>query len=1018
MKTAKRFCVSLCFPILFVFQWFDLFSQAMNDPNLYADSMRYTAEGIALYDSLMTIHADDTSQTAMAISSESGVWYHYVHQWYVNNPLPSGPQGDDDGTMCYNWNFDETSQDYDEIAGYKMFDGSNMGLHPLNCDVSDIPFIPLPEMAFPQPPPNNNFRFDLNPNNNGNIFQLSVPDRERANYHSMELMNDEDDYNLFGIIKPISPTGNRSIRINNDWTKFHVNKLARTFLVDEQNPIYYFSFSVLMQEPINHPLKDKPFFKAQMVDANGGTIDEMCLVSSVDNDAVQIWPGEIPAEPFTYTQWQCDSFDLSGYEDQWVTIEFIASDCAEGAHWGYVYVSNICVPCSEIPSISLNPIDTSCNHLPIEVCGNLYLPNDYELQTLKLEIWHNQNRHKILTNPVHDVQTGNFCFSIDASDLTGLPVQGYDVYAVAELINPNNDPATVRSVSANPNTGDINNDFYIGLKDDECLNVEFSNDCKDSTKYYVQITYDPTSVYGLFEIDIENIVGNLGGSNFATDVVSFDPITGNIFLQIIPGSLPDSCPYLLTLTIPYIGDGEFIFTREVCPVQCFKAGEFNPEILECYNSSELITVCGEYLPPSTDLGNLELISILISYHNLALGTSGIIQPEFDIDNNILCFTGDFLSIEGCYEIQITLNYEASNGDKYFYTVGEFSEGEDNDICFNPNGCCPDSLFLVWMADLNNMTCLDAGSSGEKQIAMEFVLYFPDGYVDCENEPVFEDGYFDYNDYTYSSITNSIHVEGIYHITDIEGFDEDYVIRGTIDLCKEGDSTICPATFEIAKIDCHSNCSEDPCADGVECNATLDVTYVHGGWTYLTYCVYLIDPLVECDYGDYDIYIYDEWGIVLSHSVNPARVGINGYYCIEFEYETELEELCFDILIYNDCTELDYCESTICVENEAIWGGGSIESRSENTSEAKFNLIPNPVSTDQIVIISDLLYATKAQISIYGLYGQILYSNINTGLVRGNGKLDIAELSDGYYILKITLPENSEFVQFIPFVVIK
>src|SRR5690606_4516602 len=99
-----------------------------------------------------------------------------------------------------------------------------------------------------------------------------------------------------------------------------------------------------------------------------------------------------------------------------------------------------------------------------------------------------------------------------------------------------------------------------------------------------------------------------------------------------------------------------------------------------------------------------------------------------------------------------------------------------DICFPLDDCCPE-IDLVWMADLENMECIDGGSSGEKIIAMDFVLYLPDGYIDCSNEPVFEDGYFDYTTYTYSSTTNTIHIVGEYHISDISGFDEDYVVRG-------------------------------------------------------------------------------------------------------------------------------------------------------------------------------------------------------------------------------------------------
>jgi hypothetical protein len=434
-------------------------------------------------------------------------------------------------------------------------------------------------------------------------------------------------------------------------------------------------------------------------------------------------------------------------------------------------------------------------------------------------------------------------------------------------------------------------------------------------------------------------------------------------------------------------------------------------------------LCGRLTFGAEDFEFVDLeLQVTHSGEILLTGGDYTYDPEtgefcFDVDESFFSTLDD-----DCYDIYAVAYLINQYGDTVSVRTLSIKENTvesyDNDLCIPIEECCPDTLNFIWLADLDNIECIDAGSSGEKIISMEFVLYLPEGYVDCDYEPVFENGYFDYDDYTYSSTTNSIHVKGEYHITDISGFDEDYVIRGTIDLCNEEDSTVCPATFEIAKIDCHSNCSEDPCAEGVECNASLDVTYVHGGWTYLTFCVYLLEPLGECGYGDYDIYIYDEWGIVLSHSVNPGRVGTNGFYCVEFEYETELEELCFDILIYNDCTELVYCESTICVDNEAFWGGGNIESRSATSVNSGFKIIPNPVSVDQIAIVSDRLSATNAQVSIYGIYGQTLQSDSDVDLIQGQGRLDITDLHEGYYFLKVTLPEQPDFVQYIPFVVIK
>lgn len=767
---------------------------------IYADSMMLTPIGDSMYDYFMTLPSDFTDSTELTINAYAGAMDYFIGTWYRDfGFITCEPTLEPADTTCHNYHWELSEQSDTILVGWELWD-QRRGMIAA-CNTEDVNWKPLPLESRPTVSENSSpeYRFNLDPNDNGSITLLSTTLRVLANFLSFELYEDEPDVIIPHLISSTPPSGNRSIRINNEHDRFHINSMRRQFEVEEENATYYYSYAFVMEDPNDtaHGPTLNPFFRVVIYDDSCNVLEERCTIANINDEDVDVIHLS-GYSPIVYKRWTCDSFQLKEYIGDTITIEFIAADCGLGAHFGYAYVADICDDCSCMPHISFNENETECG-IP-DLCGVLTFCDDYEFVDMELEVTQESEIYLSGGDYNYDPATGEFCFDVDTSFFSGLDDGGYDIYAVAYLINPSGDTITVRTLTVNPN--------------------------------------------------------------------SVDSVDNDIFIPI--------------------------------------------------------------------------------------------------------------------EI-----------------------------------CCPDTLNFIWLADLDNMTCIDAGSSGEKIISMEFVLYLPEGYVDCDNEPVFEDGYFDYTDYTYSATTNTIHISGEYHIDDISGFDEDYVVRGYIDLCQEEDtSTVCPATFEIAKIDCHSNCSEDPCAEGVECDATLDVTYVDSGWTYLTLCVNLLELSGECDYGDYDLYVYDEYGVVLSHSVIAGRVDRNGVYCVEIEYETELEEICFDIVVYNDCTELDYCESTICVENEAFWGGGNIERRSSDIQKNHFRVVPNPVSTDEITIISSNPTINQATLSLFASDGHIIMAGRPLDLTTGRGRLDISLLNQGYYYMKVTTIGSVVSDQYIPFVIIK
>jgi hypothetical protein len=334
--------------------------------------------------------------------------------------------------------------------------------------------------------------------------------------------------------------------------------------------------------------------------------------------------------------------------------------------------------------------------------------------------------------------------------------------------------------------------------------------------------------------------------------------------------------------------------------------------------------------------------------------------------------------------------------------------------------CPSDFKLNWIADLSKIECVYEHGQVDKIIHIEFTLLIPDGFEYCDENPIFEDGSLSNATYDYDPTSNTLSIIGDYHITNVSGFEEDFVIRGVINLCQEGNLGItCPAEFEIAKINCSDGCAMDPCSDGVTCTGSIHfitITAQHEA-EYIA-CVTLpedTDPNDDCDYGDFIIYVKRNNVLIHTEHVSLNSVQYN-QYCFDF-YDSPLTQLpCFEIEIYNQCFHETYCIATICAEPAPPINDGKVTSRS-TSSFNQFYLVPNPISSSVLSILSDNKLKTSIKIDLIDINGLKIINGSQLVLTEGRGSLNISNVSSGYYYVRISDEANSYSFN-LPLIVIK
>ncbi|UPT71349.1 MAG: T9SS type A sorting domain-containing protein [Flavobacterium sp. JAD_PAG50586_2] len=212
--------------------------------------------------------------------------------------------------------------------------------------------------------------------------------------------------------------GNKCIKLNNEQGLGSSDQttVSRYFPNINQATID-FNFSLVMDNKPAHGQEIQPFFRVRVKDQFNNIVDEICIVADPDNCLFNVIYVSNNRRVL-YTNWICARLNVGEILNQPGTIEFTVSDCQPSAHFGTVYIDNICGTICATPQLgALNTEPTNINcpdmtgNTPIQVCGTYQPPVNATLNSISLDI--TQNGVVIGTmNAPTQLTASTFCFTI------------------------------------------------------------------------------------------------------------------------------------------------------------------------------------------------------------------------------------------------------------------------------------------------------------------------------------------------------------------------------------------------------------------------------------------------------------------------------------------------------------------------------------------------------------------------------------------------------------------------------
>ncbi|MBN9337259.1 MAG: hypothetical protein J0I88_05345, partial [Chryseobacterium sp.] len=134
--------------------------------------------------------------------------------------------------------------------------------------------------------------------------------------------------------------------------------------------------------------------------------------------------------------WQSGLLDISSIpNNEEFTVEFMASRCGLGGHFGYAYVDDICLLHSNesfVGSIDLSPLNAVCPTLPINVSGVFTVPNSggvtASVKNITLKLF-NESGATVYTTQSATIDNVNkkFNFVLSNSDFPNTNQANYNV---------------------------------------------------------------------------------------------------------------------------------------------------------------------------------------------------------------------------------------------------------------------------------------------------------------------------------------------------------------------------------------------------------------------------------------------------------------------------------------------------------------------------------------------------------------------------------------------------------------
>jgi|GEM_PF-1649383 len=263
-------------------------------------------------------------------------------------------------------------------------------------------------------------------------------------------------------------------------TEHGINKLSKRIILPDDRDSITFYYAVVLENPDGHD-NGQPTFMARVLDSEGLEQDRACNSASQD-DAFLNTQNSTPSpdcslKPIKYQQWFCQSLYFDGEAGDTFYLEFYATDCGQGLHFGYAYVDDICArcvkdPCNDKGGLNLNPTDPCFDTSGFfQVCGTYDLPvlNCIEGSYESLQLYLIQDGVQTFVNLdpsqiIVDETAQTFCVNLSADDFPSLVSGPYD-FKVEITFDVNGSPHSENDYHSNPGLG---NDVIFDCPIDFC----------------------------------------------------------------------------------------------------------------------------------------------------------------------------------------------------------------------------------------------------------------------------------------------------------------------------------------------------------------------------------------------------------------------------------------------------------------------------------------------------------------------------------------------------------------------
>jgi gliding motility-associated-like protein len=481
---------------------------------------------------------------------------------------------------------------------------------------------------------------------------------------------------------------------------------ARRFKTDNETTVK-FNYKAVLQSIVGAGhLNEQPFFKARVINNAGVIVSEFCLIADAENCIFTQAPVLQSGSVVMYTaNWQSGLLDISSIpNNENFTIEFFASRCGLGGHFGYAFVDDICILNSSENlqgSIELDPLYKNCPTFPFSICGDFTIPNSgginatIENITLNIVDANNTVVYTSQTPASLDLTTKRFCFDIAATNLPNIATGAYNVnvsinYGITQTNCVGTNFAAATDNDANPgwDIWFLNCiDCDINLQPTSLLLCDINRDGKEFfnlSNANTQIVNPQTGLVFTYYSTLSNATNNtnqiVNFTNYESpSTVIFIRVTKNATCyKIIPINLIVKYPFATISGILNVCDGNTTLTASPGASYLWANNETTQSISVNSPGTYSVIVTDSFGCTSTGtvtiLGSLVAVlpTIVVTQPSCTVinGSIAVTSPaaEFSFDNGVTWVTNSFInnlpvgtyvvkikSVAGCLSYPITIN---------------------------------------------------------------------------------------------------------------------------------------------------------------------------------------------------------------------------------------------------------------------------------------------------------------------------------------------------------------------------